>query len=63
METNPVENHINFVTDELLNSLNSLKEGKSYKKYNFIISQKYEQLSQKDNEIAMLKKLLAEYQK
>lgn len=37
METNPVENHINFVTDELLNSLNSLKEGKSYKKYNFII--------------------------
>lgn len=33
------------------------------KKYNFIISQKDEQLSQKDNEIAMLKKLLAEYQK
>lgn len=38
-------------------------EQQASKKYNFIISQKYEQLSQKDNEIAMLKKLLAEYQK
>lgn len=38
-------------------------EQQASKKYNFIISQKDEQLSQKDNEIAMLKKLLAEYQK
>lgn len=52
-------------------------EQKATEKYNFIISQKdeqlslkdeqisfkNEQLSQKDNEIAMLKKLLAEYQK
>ena len=38
-------------------------EKQASKKYNFIISQKDEQLSQKDNEIAMLKKSLAEYQK